>query len=44
MENDNYISLLNQEYNQIIEYRNQLRNVYFKFTEAIGECWNSYSD
>jgi len=44
MEDDNYICLLNQEYTQIIEYRNQLRNVYFKFTEAIGECWNSYSD
>ena len=37
MEDDDYIGLLNHEYSQIIEYRSQLRNNYFKYTEAIGD-------
>jgi DNA-directed RNA polymerase II subunit RPB1 len=37
MENKDYIGLVNLEYEEIVEYRNILRNKYFKYTEAIGD-------
>ena len=37
METNDYISLLNSEYDEIYKYREQLRNVYFKNVEVIGD-------
>ena len=41
MEDQNYKSLLNDEYEEILQYRQDLRYNYFKNTEAIGDI-NTY--
>jgi len=37
MENNNYIALINKEYNEIVDYRLTLRTNYFENVEAIGD-------
>ena len=37
METNEYISILNKEYEEMIDYRDQLRNVFFKHVEVIGD-------
>ena len=37
METNEYISILNSEYEEMINYREQLRNVFFKNVEVIGD-------
>ena len=41
-EDDNYKNLLNDEYNEMLEYRKDLRYKYFNNTEAIGDV-NTYT-